>query len=112
MPWDWGYLLNRWMYPRMLLKAAETPVSKRRFVRKSEIFPKEKRGEQDAAGDTEGFQLKSEMWVECSYPFPSPGGIKGLFLGAASVEPHTAQSDLKPRANQEGVPPVRTVHAK
>lgn len=42
-----------------------------------------------------GVSLKSALWVECSYPFPSPRGIKGLFLGAASVEPHNAEYDLK-----------------
>ncbi len=48
----------------MLLNAAETPFFERRFVRKSKIFPKENRDvEEDAAGDTEGFQLKSHLLV-------------------------------------------------
>lgn len=44
-----------------------------------------------------GVSLKSVLWVESCYPLPSPGGINGLFLGAASVAPHTAHSDLKPQ---------------
>ena len=78
---------------------------------KVRYFPRNRRRAESTAGDAderrEGFLLR--VYCEWSVVTLSRvlGGIKGLFLGAASVEPHTAQSDLKHRTNQEGVRSVQ-----
>lgn len=46
-------------------------------------------------GAAPGMSLEAApWWDDYSYPFQSPPGIKGLFLGVASVA-HTAYSDLR-----------------
>lgn len=52
---------------------------------------------------TGGVSLKSPLRVERSYPFPTAtGGIKGLFLSAASVQSQTPHS-LNSNTIRDGV---------
>ena len=105
----------RWECPRMLSDAGggkKTP-----FLRaKLRYFPRNQRRAESTAGDADEWREGFLLRVYCEWSVVTLarvlGGIKGLFLGAASVEPHTAQSDLKHRTNQEGVQTVRTVHAR
>ena len=117
----------RWEYPRMPSDAGEKKTKTKNQTKqktkkpadlcapflcaKVRYFPRNRRRAESTAGDAderrEGFLLR--VYCEWSVVTLSRvlGGIKGLFLGAASVEPHTAQSDLKHRTNQEGVRSVQ-----
>lgn len=104
--------------PKEPSNTAKTRLLIRRLVRKSEnrLFPRN-RGAQDSTEDAgecrEWSSLKSALWLERSYPLPSPRGIKGLFLGAASVERRTALTDLKHREQpkEASSPCARTAHS-